>query len=96
MGCANDFELAEDIIQFWLLDGIDHWQEKAVELMRQPVNIRAVDMLATHVLEHITLDADYVDVLVEVADGNTTEVEFQRYLELRAAREARSPRPIQP
>ena len=33
-----------------------------------------------HLLEHETLDFDYLEMLIELADGNISEAEWQRFL----------------
>jgi len=66
-----------------LPDDLEAWLAQAVELMRRPENVAAVALLAEHLLRHKTLDGDYLGVLVELADGNCTEAEFARHLQLR-------------
>lgn len=82
-GAKSDFELARELIEKWLLPGLDEWLVRAVDLMRAPENVAAVALVAKHLSQHERLDGDYVDVLVELADGNATEAEFARYLALR-------------
>jgi hypothetical protein len=82
-GCGNDFDKAQDLIDFWQMGSLTDWQTKAVEFMSRPENVRAVDILAAHLLKHTTLEAEYLSVLISVADGETTEAEFERYLIIR-------------
>jgi hypothetical protein len=82
-GCGHDFELAAEIVDFWQLGSLSDWKVKAVEFMRRAENVRAVDLIAKHLLQHGTLDADYMRVLLTVSDGETTETEFAQYLKLR-------------
>ena len=83
-GANDDFEQAQELMVFWGLAGsLDTWQEKVVELMRQPENVAAVALVAKHLLQRKRLDGGVVDVLVEVADGHATEAEFERYLTMR-------------
>jgi hypothetical protein len=83
-GCEDDFESAERLIQDWGLAGtLDIWKARAVALMSQPDNKRAAALVAEHLLAHKRLDSDYLNVLVEMADGECTEAEFQQYLALR-------------
>ena len=82
-GSWDDFEKAEEIIKFWLLGTLPEWQAKAVEFMRRSENVRAVELIATHLIEHGTLGGGYMDVLVSLADGETTEAEWQEYLRFR-------------
>ncbi|MEN8207225.1 MAG: hypothetical protein ABFS24_14635 [Pseudomonadota bacterium] len=51
--------------------------------MSNPENIRAVDFVAKALMEHETLDSDYIYLLIERADGNITEEEWQQYLQRR-------------
>lgn len=85
-GCDDDFEKATKLIEDWQLGTLDDWMSDAVEFMRQ--NIRATNLVADHLMRHETLDSDYIDVLVSVADGDCTDEEFKQYLELRAWRVA--------
>lgn len=84
-GCGDDFAIADELIEFWALPGgRDAWLAKAVELMRRPENVTAVAVFTEHLLEHKTLDGDYLGVLIGLADGNVTQAEFDRYLRFRA------------
>lgn len=84
-GADDDFDQAQYLIDFWgLPDTLDASLAQAVELMRRPENVAAVALVAEHLLKHKMLDADYLAVLVDLADGNTTEAEFARYLQLRS------------
>ena len=84
-GCGHDFNLASEIIDFWQLGSLADWQAKAVEFMRKPENVHAGDLIAKHLLQHSTLDTDYLKVLLGVADEGTPEAwaGFERYLALR-------------
>ena len=80
-GCSNDMEAAAELIARWPLSGtLDEWQSKAVELMSRPENIRAVDLVANALLRHETLNDVYLDMLVEFADGNITDQEWERFV----------------
>lgn len=86
-GTGQDFEEAQYLIDFWCLaDDIEAWKRRAVELMCEPSNKAAVALVAEHLLEHKRLDGDFVDVLVEVADGDATEADLARYLQFRGIR----------
>ena len=50
--------------------------------MSRPENVKAVRRIADELLVQKTLEPDVVDVLVDVADGKTTEEEYQRFLAL--------------
>ena len=83
-GTGDDFEQAQELIDFWGLAGdLAVWQRRAVELMRKPENLAAVALVARHLQERKRLDGELVDVLVSVADGETTEEEFETYLAYR-------------
>lgn len=84
-GAGNDFANAELLIEQWNLGGdLQHWKLRAVELMGTPANRRAVELVAEHLVAHRTLDGDYLDLLVDLADGSCTEQEFARWLQIRA------------
>ena len=79
-GCDDDFEQAAELLDYWgLPDGLEAWQPRAVELMRSPENVSAVALFAEHLLRHERLEADYLDVLIELADGAITEADFAHY-----------------
>jgi hypothetical protein len=83
LGCVSDFDETDDLIEFWGLAPLSTHKAEAVELMCLPENKRAVTLISQHLLLYDTLDEDYMIVLVEVADGLTTEAEFDQYLRLR-------------
>jgi hypothetical protein len=91
-GCGQDFVYAQIEIDRWRLGTLTDAKAMAVKFMRRRKNVRAVDLLAQHLLQHDRLDAHYVQVLVTVADGETTEAEFDEYLELRLFEEEESAR----
>ena len=80
-GCLSDFEMAQETSSLPL----DEVKELAVEFMCRPENVVAVQRISEELLKRHTLDADHVDVLVDLADGETTEDEYQRYLAMRKA-----------
>lgn len=83
-GADDDFDQACQLIEFWGLTGdIAAWQAQAVQLMRQPENMAAVDLVSKHLLQRERLDGDFVGVLVELADGDATDADFARYLQIR-------------
>lgn len=53
---------------------------KAVELMRQPENVRAVKRLAEELLLRRQLHGDHVGLLIDLADGEITEREYLQHL----------------
>lgn len=83
-GTEADFVEAGEVIEHWGLDGgIEAWQSESAELMSRPENRAAVALVAEHLLQRKRLDGDYVEVLIGMADGITTEAEFAQYLQLR-------------
>lgn len=85
-GCADDFSQAKELVRFWGLESLVKIKAKAVELMRQPANVNAVKRVADELVARRTIDADLLAVLFDVADGDCSAEEFERYLLIRAAR----------
>lgn len=84
LGCGSDFERAGDLIAEWGLGGdLEAWKFKAAELMRRPENVAGVALVAEHLLRHQRLEADFVDVLLEYADGDCSPEDFAQYLAIR-------------
>ncbi len=84
-GTDDDFGQAQQLLSFWSLSGhLDDWKARAVQLMRKPENVAAVALVARHLLDRERLDGEFVDVLVEVADGESTEADLHRYLMMRS------------
>jgi hypothetical protein len=80
-GADDDFENIAEIIETWALPGtFDEYQSQSVTLMRNPENIRAVDFVAKALMKHETLNDDYMDVLLERADGNVSEEEWCQFI----------------
>ncbi len=75
-GCGSDFDKAERACDVPL----NMSKEKAVELMTLPENTSAVARVADELLSQSTLEWDEVVILIEVADGEATEQDYQRYL----------------
>ena len=48
--------------------------------MTLPENIAAVARVADELLSQSTLESDEVEILIDVADGEATEQDYQRYL----------------
>lgn len=83
-GTGDDFEQAQDLLDFWGIAGdLSVWKDAAVELMRRPENVAAVALIAQNLLDRDRLDGELVEVLVNLADGEATEEDFQRYLLMR-------------
>ncbi|NBA96297.1 hypothetical protein [Pseudomonas sp. R5(2019)] len=87
-GTGDDFENAAYLALDWNLGTRQRLKSNAVEMMRQPENVRAVALVAEHLLIHRRLDADYTDVLISVSDGETTQGEWDEFLMLRKLRGA--------
>lgn len=84
IGCDSDFLEAANLIKYWALEGdLETWKRKAVRLMRFPRNIAAVEMVAAHLLRQRVLAGDYVEVLVDLADGSISQADFDDFLALR-------------
>lgn len=79
LGCDPDFETADYVTERPLAE----IKQKAVALMQRPENIKAVSRIAEELLQRTTLDYWDVEVLIEVADGNVTEEEYQTVLALK-------------
>ena len=75
-GCEADFEKAERVCNVRLYVS----KEKAIALMMQPQNIAAVARVAGELLSRSTLEWEEVEILIDVADGEATEQDYQRYL----------------
>jgi hypothetical protein len=84
LGCGSDFENAELLVEQWnLAGGIEERKAAAVRLMSTPENVRAVQVVADHLLAHRTLDWDYLQRVLELADGECTDEEFRQYRQFR-------------
>ena len=84
IGCDSDFLEAANLIKYWGLEGdLETWKRKAISLMRFPRNVAAVEMVAAHLLRQLVLAGDYVEVLVDLADGSISQAEFDDFLALR-------------
>ena len=81
LGCGSDFEIAEQVGD----KPLHLIKKNAVGLMSRRENIEAVDKVASELLEQQVLDPFDVETLIEIADGNATEEEYQTYLALKAA-----------
>jgi hypothetical protein len=53
---------------------------RAVDFMRAPENIKAVRAVADVLLRLRHVDEDHASVLVELADGECTQEEYEQYL----------------
>lgn len=57
---------------------------RAIEVMSRPENRRAVLRIAEELMLLGTLDGQDIPVLIDVADGDTTEAEYTQYKMFRA------------
>ena len=73
-GCDQDFDEAGSFLEAGKRD--------AVELMRRPENLRAVELIAKELLQRKRLNGDHVAVLIDFSDGETTAEEYRAYLGL--------------
>ena len=77
-GCWSDFECAEKCSDKPLAT----IKQESIALMSRPENVNAMRRIADELLLRKKLDSDVVDVLIDVADGKTTEEDYQRFLAL--------------
>jgi len=75
-GCDSDFEDAEAGSK----KSLEIVKKEAVLLMSRPENMKAVARIAKELIQEKTLDADQVEILIEIEDGHTTEDEYKWYL----------------
>lgn len=84
-GADDDFEQAECLLETWGLPGsLSEWKAKAVAFMRRSENVAAVRLIAANLNEHKRLDGDWCEVLVGVADGESSHDDLAQYLALRS------------
>jgi hypothetical protein len=80
MGADQDFEEAQALIDFWQTEDLEVHKVRAVDFMRAPENIKAVRAVADVLLRLRHVDEDHASVLVELADGECTQEEYEQYL----------------
>jgi ATP-dependent Zn protease len=85
-GADRDFAKAEGLIARFLSGDLTEWMARAVAMMREPRNVNAVTVVSDWLLREKTLDGDVIDLLVDLADGEISQVEFDRYLLLKQGR----------
>ncbi len=84
-GCDLDFETARALLEFWTPAGaLEDSKADAVRMMSTAENRKAVAVVADYLERHQAADADVVDVLIELADGQCTAEEFDRFLLMRS------------
>lgn len=69
-GCEKDFNVAKESIEEFKLSPLEDHLRQAVELMRQPKNLRAVKRLADELLEWKTLDGESVEKIIKAVDDS--------------------------
>jgi len=74
-GCDSDFEKVDT-------KQLDAMKREAVELMRKPENLQAVERVADELLKRERIDGQTVDVLLEVAFGESSEADYRQYLQM--------------
>lgn len=74
-GCESDFEE--------VFGDLDAAKARAIDLMRQPSNLKAVKRLADELVLRKALHPDHVDLLIGVTDGELSEYEYQQLLVFR-------------
>jgi hypothetical protein len=89
-GTDDDLENVAVLIRQWLVGtSLDQWKSAAIEMMRMPRNIAAVNLLALELERRNHIDGDEIDVMVGFSDGDISAEQLVRYRALRAASEAR-------
>ena len=71
-GCESDFEE--------VFGDLDAAKARAIDLMRQPSNLKAVKRLADELVLRKELHPDHVDYLIGLADGELPENEYLQLL----------------
>ena len=90
-GADDDFDSAVELIESWGLDGtIEIWKQRAVSMMQEPRNLLAVRTVAERLERDGSLDDQWIDMLVDLADGEISSKEFERFVAFRAHMECRS------
>lgn len=83
----QDFDNAEELLRFWLPEkSLEDCRREALELMREPANLRAVGRVADELLLRGTVDEDHLSVLIDLVDGGGSEEEdweYRVYLRMR-------------
>ena len=78
LGADDDFALAGYLIDFWQIGDETEWKQKAKILMLDEANIVAVARVAEELLFERRLVMDQIGALIDVADGDIPEQEYQR------------------
>ena len=79
VGCDDDFAKAAALISNWCVGDVAELTRRAVDLMSQPENIKAVQVIARELLIERVLRVESIDLLVDVADGAVSAQEYHRF-----------------
>jgi len=74
-GCGDDFSKAEECFR----QDLRAVKTEAVKLMARPENVKAVRLIADELLKRKRIFGDLLYALLDLSDGESTEVEFKRY-----------------
>ena len=77
-GADNDFAEAQYLLDLWQLGTASEWKEKSLVWMREERNVAAVLRVADELIMERQLVMDQINALIEVADGELPEAEYQR------------------
>ena len=78
-GAERDFEEAEELIENFALEPLSIWLSRTVDLMSTSENKKAVGRIVDELLESEFIDRDIAQVLIEVADGDSSELDLVIY-----------------
>ena len=78
-GCGDDFGKAQDLIDNWELQSLDHWKMEATQLLSLPANATAVQSVAEALLKHKTLGPDYTTILVLTSSGIMSQLDCEQF-----------------
>ncbi|MEW8073317.1 MAG: hypothetical protein AB2826_23130 [Candidatus Thiodiazotropha sp.] len=79
LGTDGDFENAEDLIKLWQLDPLEAWKQKTVNFLSEESNKRVTERISAELLKAKTLDLDDIEFLVDIADGEATEDDYEEF-----------------
>lgn len=80
LGCGSDFERAENIISLWGLPSLEEQKKTAIAMMLEPKNRKAVDVVADELIAHGTVGWEWLEVIVDHADGVCTDEDLAMIL----------------
>jgi hypothetical protein len=79
VGCGDDFSKAQDLIESWALQSLDHWKIEATHLLSLPPNAMAVKSVAEELLKHKTIGPEYTTILVLTSTGNMSQLDCEQF-----------------